>query len=275
MAFTWALSTYTPFNLRSHLFPQPRSGDLKKMRIAKVTTILALFLCAGVASASIITYSGDDAGVGPGGAKPNSDAAHATFAGATSIAGTITFEGLPLGFSSSLSLGGGNSLSLTGDWDTGNGGIRNGAVTATGYNTTSGGSEYLGMWPSFVNGSISATFNFGSSIDSFGAYLTGTEDDFPGTITLNFSDGSSETLAIPKNPSGSGGGVQFFGFTDAGASISSVTFTEAGDFTGGRDIWGIDDVSFGNSSVPEPGSILLFGTGLAILAGMIRRKLVK
>jgi len=247
------------------------------MKVLRLVSFTALLLSAALASASIITYSGDDPGVGPGGARPNSDAAHAAFAGATSVAGTITFEGLPLGFSSSIDLGGGNSVDLTGDWDTSGGGIRNDAVTATGYNTTSGGSEYLGVWPNFVNGSVSATFNFGSSIDSFGAYLTGTEDDFPGTITLNFSDGSSETLTIPKNPPGSGGGVEFFGFTDAGASISSVTFTETGDFTSGRDIWGIDDVSFGNTNttVPEPGSIFLFGTGLAGLAGVIRRKLAK
>ena len=126
------------------------------------------------------------------------------------------------------------------------------------------------IWPPFNSGAnADATFSFASPIDSFGAYITGTETDLPGDITVNFTDGSIETLALTKTPDG--GGVLYFGFTDAGASISSVTFTE-GPTGSSRDIWGIDDVTFG-ATVPEPGSILLFGTGLAGLAGVIRRKM--
>ncbi len=52
------------------------------------------------------------------------------------------------------------------------------------------------------------------------------------------------------------GGTVFFGFIDAGASITSITyFTTALD-----DIVAVDDLRFG--VVPEPSSLILIGLGL-------------
>lgn len=62
------------------------------------------------------------------------------------------------------------------------------------------------------------------------------------------------------------GGTLFFGFSDVGASITSVEYF-AGAFPGG-DATGIDDVRFG--VVPIPSAIWLFGSGLFALIGIAR-----
>jgi len=66
-------------------------------------------------------------------------------------------------------------------------------------------------------------------------------------------------------------GAQFFGFTDSGASISSVTLNEAGPFTSARDLWAVDDVVY-STTVPEPATLSLLGLGLAAIA---RRRFAK
>ena len=78
-----------------------------------------------------------------------------------------------------------------------------------GYNTTPGGSQYLGLYGG------NATFAFATPIQAFGAYFTGVQ---LGGETITFSDGLSETVPIPNF----GSGCEFVGFTDAGASITSV-----------------------------------------------------
>ena len=64
------------------------------------------------------------------------------------------------------------------------------------------------------------------------------------------------------------GGTAFVGFTDTAANISSVTVNAL------NDIIGVDDVrySFGTAT-PEPGTLMLFGSGILGLAGVIRRKI--
>jgi PEP-CTERM motif-containing protein len=108
------------------------------------------------------------------------------------------------------------------------------------------------------------TYSFAMPVDAFGAFLTGI--NLTGE-TLRFNDGSSETLMIPN----SGGGVEFFGFTDTGRQISSITVSaNAGSF---GDIIGMDDVRFfaAAAAVPEPTSLVLLGISLAGL-GFLRRR---
>jgi hypothetical protein len=86
-------------------------------------------------------------------------------------------------------------------------------------------------------------------------------------LTLNFNDGTSQSLPVPKNAVA---GVQFFGFTDLGTSIASIVLTEAGPFNS-RDIFGIDDVRFGlaqaTTITPEPSTLAMGVAGL--LSGLV------
>ena len=73
------------------------------------------------ASATPITFYGLDNGVGPGGARPNSDAAAASFALATGPTSLINFESAPVGDFATLGLGGGVSVALVNRDPTGSG----------------------------------------------------------------------------------------------------------------------------------------------------------
>jgi hypothetical protein len=219
----------------------------------------------GPAQAGIVRIIGSDNGAGPTDPRPNSDAAAATFDAVIGIHNTITFEGLPLGFSTPMTVFPGVTVTLT-NTDPSISGISNMEATDEGYNTTATGSQFLQVSPIIDGGNVSVTFSFAAPISFFGAYLTGTQDSFPGPIALIFNDGSHQELVVPKNDET--GGVEFFGFTDFGKAISSVTFMESGPFAQ-RDIWGIDDVRI-PALVPLPPTLLLLGSGFLGLVGWRR-----
>jgi PEP-CTERM motif len=235
----------------------------RKQSINRVLLVAAVILFAAVnASAGIVTFNGQDDGAGTGGPFPNSLAAQTAFQAAASLLSPISlidFENQPLGYNANFTAAPGVTVALTGN-DFGDG--FSGISTTTfgnlfGFNTTPGGAKWLG----FPGGT--ATFNFANPTDFFGFWTSGVQTIFTSSLTVAFNDGTSESLNLPINVNG---GASFFGFTDAGASISSITISNISN-----DAWGIDDVQF--DATPEPSSILLFGTGALCLAGMLRRKI--
>ena len=219
-------------------------------------------LLTGSAFAGITTYIGFDDGAGSR-PLPNSDAAAASFDATTGNLPIITFESAPLGFFSSLAAAPGVTVTGT-DYYGNQQSIINTPVcppALCGFNTTIGGSQWLNVYGGF------ATFTFSSPISAFGAYITGNQ---VAGINLAFNDGSNQTVLIPVDYSN--GGAAFVGFTDSLANITSVSVLAIAPY---GDFIGVDDVRYGAmSTVPEPGSILLLGSGLLTAAGLLRRKLM-
>ena len=94
---------------------------------------------------------------------------------------------------------------------------------------------------------------------------------------MSLKYGSTQVINIPEaGTTGGGGSLDFVGFTDFGASITSVSITSG---NGSGDFIGVDDVRFlavpSSTTVPEPITVSIFGAGFAGVAALRRRKKVK
>jgi hypothetical protein len=258
-------------------------GFACQKRVRQFAALLCVLASSGVyTSASLITFTGQDNVAATTSAHPNSAAAAAGFATAAAAIGTvstITFESAPIGSFSSLTAAPG--VTITGsDVSLSNQSIRNtsnfpAGPTLDGFNTTSGGANFLEMQGGTV------TFTFTTPTQFFGAYFSGIQSAVFFADTVTFSDGTTESISIPGvGTSNSVGALDFVGFTDIGKLITSITINAGlpGVPGAGFDDIGIDDVSYMSSSVvttsavPEPDSIALMLTGCLGLAAGIRRR---
>lgn len=237
----------------------------------KSCLLSVVFVVAFAFNGRADVFTGADLGVLPSSPSgPNSTTAAANFDTAAALLGNvsiITFESAPVGSFTGLAVAPG--VTISGTSRAGN----NQAISNTfdasfpsldGYNTTSGGSNFVEM----LGGSL--TFTFSAPIQFFGAYLSGVQDFVQDTIT--YSDGSAQTIDVPEaGTSGSVGELVFVGFTDAGKSISSVTINAG---TNGFDAIGVDDVRYQSnaSPVPEPGSVLLLLSVLIFALRSFRKR---
>ncbi len=127
-----------------------------------------------------------------------------------------------------------------------------------GGNTTPGGDFYLDF-----SSTENLVFNFASPIDSFGAFFGGLQGEAVGQQFITYSDGDTVQIDVPLLSSGGA----FIGFTQTGASISSIEF----EFF--NDIIGIDDIRYGVAAVtvPETPTLPLLVLG-AMALGFTRRR---
>lgn len=246
----------------------------------KTALVCILMAAASISHAAVTQYDGRDAGAGPGDARPNADAVRSAFlANVGAGAFTLTFEGVPIGYAPSLNFTTfsfeqvGTASTIFGGADTGvTNDIQN--PTILGYNTTVGGETFLRFTPIFDIGTAGARLTFNSPIEYFGAFISGL-GSAAGTLNAKFNNGTAQLIPITGGPTG---GVQFFGFTTFGSPITSLDLVLENVIGGSRDIFAIDDVitglrpTFEPAVVPVPGAAWIFGSGLLLMAGVMRRK---
>jgi hypothetical protein len=249
---------------------------LSMRNILALTALLAALMPISHAQGTIITFSGKDANIAVNGPHPNSDAVASQFAAAAgSGVQTITFEDAPIGNFASLTVAPGVVLYLT---NSTNHNPTNGITdNTTGglFNTTPGGSKFVVGEAGSGAGPQTFTFVFSQPIDAFGTYIPGDwlSDEAP--ITCEFNDGGDHVILIPLLPASESNPTNccYFGFTDAGTSISSVTIKTVYNYPDpqpGYYYWwyhALDDVSYHAALIPEPSALALLGVGVVGLLG--------
>lgn len=136
------------------------------------------------------------------------------------------------------------------------------------FNTTAGGSKWWLAADAF-------SIDFSSPISAFGFYGTDI-GDFTGQLTIRLTDlnDSVTDFTVGNTIDGANGSLLFWGFIDSSITYKSILFGNTG---GGFDGFGFDDFTIGDIGqirpVPEPGTLVLLGLGLAGLGFAKRRKL--
>ncbi len=202
-------------------------------------------------------FSNSDPGAGPDAARPNSNAAAASFDAAAAALGTlntINFEAQTLGLDLNRTLAPG----VTATWFNQSGlTVDEFPSVITGYNTTASGSKFAQVTPINTGIPNGVTFSFATPIQSWGAFFTGVGTS-GGNVILSFNNGTSQIQNVLGSPNG---GVSFLGFTDSGRSIASITIQRN---QGGNDIFGIDDMRY--VAIPTPALLPgLIGMGIAAI----------
>ncbi len=126
------------------------------------------------------------------------------------------------------------------------------------------------------NGTDALIYGFG---EDFGVTITATGGS---TFTLNsvdmaiswYDENTSEVIPVTAFLNGGGTVTEYItlvqGLQTYHFSFGDVTSVEFGGIADGY--WLMDNVAFNNNAVPEPGSLLTFGSGLLGIAGVVRRK---
>lgn len=155
-------------------------------------------------------------------------------------------------------------------------------ATAGRFNTTATpGTNYWrskagGVGTGVNAGSFSIAFN--TAISAFGFYATDV-GDFEGGLSLVLSpaSGPDVTMAVPNTVGAASGSLLFFGFFDAAASYTKITFLTSGSSTT-ADFFGFDDFIVADrgqisapGTIPEPTSLALAGLALAAAGFAARR----
>jgi len=246
-------------------------------RVALVFAVLALIPSAAMADGVEFGFFGGAVGAVPSGSA---------FAISTSAVGAVSPT---LGFVARLpnppgpAFGGGVNLGTI-------------AFTTGTYTSSSGSTNYFGLGGSFViTGNAAFSAITGGQVAANSTLFSGSFTDITTSVTLGSLVVPSGTpggtgalwrsIACPQSQINLGaiGCSQLIGSIGGTLNPSLISWLGLGNtnfangwvaelsFTSNGSIY---NVTFGDASlyVPEPGTLMLFGTGLASIAGVIRRK---
>jgi hypothetical protein len=228
---------------------------------------LGLFVAATPAQAVVMTYFGEDLGLGEGtrlATHPNADTARASFLSGLIGVGTEDFESFADGTGAPLALNFGAAGTAT-------------LVGSGSIDTVPSGTNGVGRYPISGDNYWEATedfgINFSMPIAAFGFYGVDI-GDFDGQVTVTTVGGLNQVFNIGNSTNILGGSVLYWGFisTDPMELATSLSF---GNTEAGTDYFGFDDMTIGSieqvAPIPEPGTLVLVGFGLLGLAARRRR----
>jgi hypothetical protein len=247
-----------------------KQGNMMRRYI--VLAGVAAIAAAAPAAAVTMVFNGQDDGAPVTGPFTNSVAAQAQFLAAAAAYGPVVTEGFETaaqGFYSPLDLGALTVTYATGNSGPGLSGVNtyNGYGNFYGFNTTPGGSQWLGF-PDYLQSL--ATFELDAPTHAFGFFTTGVQSVFTTSLTVQLVDGSMMTFTLPINIDG---GVSYFGLVDT-VGFTKVVVSQA-NLPGYADAWGVDDVSYtipDGSVVPEPATWAMLVSGFGAIGLAARRR---
>lgn len=228
----------------------------------------ALAAVASVHGAPVIYY-GIDPGAGPANPRPNSDAARASWTTAASSLGSVAIIDFESNANSTLAasaiLDSNTTVARTGGFTT-MGIMDDPNIVTWGYNTTSGGNRQLTAAPLIgVGETVTLKFDFATPVQAWGSFFTGV-----GTVTsalrVNFVGGGFQEFNIAG---AANGGILFWGFTDAGQLISSISVVMENNSNLDSDVFSLDDMGYVVIPLPHTGGLAVAGL---IGLGALRRR---
>jgi hypothetical protein len=133
----------------------------------------------------------------------------------------------------------------------------------------------------FSVGSGPVTINFSTPVTEFGFLFQNNNNNQPSSSVNSFAVYSGSTLlgiytGTTVGTDAQGNVLIFIGAQDLGGAITSIVITgDHNDFAIGPVTFLLDPPATdpGPTATPEPGTLLLFGSGLVGLGGVLRRKL--